>query len=100
MTNDSVLGRAYKIVEERNEEKTRQYGTFKDSIEKTATIASAITSKDITPNDVFAVLTALKLSRISHSMKTKNDLPDNDDSVLDACAYLGAWQNYSNNKKK
>jgi DNA-binding protein H-NS len=82
----NILKRANEIVNERSEEKERQYGPFNESIERTAAIASLITNRNITPDDVFAVMVGLKLSRHAHAYS--------EDSMLDMVAYVGAWNNY------
>lgn len=86
----NILKEADRIINERSEEKERQYGPMDESIERTAQIASAILGRNLNAHDVFAVLVALKFSR--HSMAYKED------NFLDAAAYLGAWNNYIQNK--
>lgn len=86
----NILKEADRIINERSEEKERQYGPMNDSIERTAYIASAIVGKSITPSDVFAVLVGLKFSRHATAYK--------EDNFLDAAAYLGAWNNYIQEK--
>ena len=49
-------------------------------------IASGMSGKEITADDMYIALVALKLSRQSYHFK--------DDNLLDAVAYLGAWHNY------
>lgn len=88
----NILKKANEIVNERSEEKERQYGPFDESIEKAALIAKTITNKEITADDVFAVMVGLKLSRHSHAYS--------EDSLLDLVAYVGAWNNYIQNKNQ
>jgi hypothetical protein len=86
----NILDTANKIVNERNEEKERQYGPFEEGMEKAAKIASLIAGKDITSDDVYIIMIALKLSRQSYNKK--------EDNLLDLVAYVGAWQNKINNE--
>ena len=87
----NILKEANEIVNERSEEKERQYGSFFKSMEKTARIASEMSSKEISTEDCYNVLIALKLSRESCSHK--------EDNLLDAVAYLGSLNNYKNDNK-
>jgi len=89
--NKSILQEAFNIVEKRDQEKERQYGPFEEGMEKTAAIASLITNKEITAEDVYKVLIALKLSRQSYNHKR--------DNLLDAIAYIGSLNKYIESKK-
>ena len=82
----NILEEANKIVNERSEEKSRQYGPFSEGMKRAASIASGMSGKDITAHDMYIALVALKLSRQSYTFK--------DDNLLDAAAYLGAWHNF------
>lgn len=86
LPDKNILLKANYIVNQRAEEKERQYGPFSEGMERAAMIAKGATGKDITPEDVYMILVALKLSR--HSYKYKED------NLLDAVAYLGALDNY------
>jgi hypothetical protein len=88
MTNkdNNILAQANKIVNERSEEKERMYGPFSEGMERAAMIASGMTGKEFTAEDMFAALVALKLSRHSYNYK--------EDNLLDAVAYIGALDNY------
>jgi len=83
---NNILAKANKIVNERSEEKERMYGPFSDGMERAAMIASGMTGKEFTAEDVFVVLIALKFSRHSYNYK--------EDNLLDAVAYIGALDNY------
>jgi hypothetical protein len=92
----NILQKANEIVNTRSEEKTRQYGPFEEGMAKAAKIASLISSKEITTNDMYNCMIALKLSRQSYSHK--------EDNLLDMVAYVGSLNNYleqneSNNNK-
>lgn len=87
----NILERANDIVNNRSEEKERQYGDFSESMEKTAKLASIMSSKNISAKDVYLVMIALKMSRESFS--------HGEDNLLDAVAYIGALNNHLNNEK-
>jgi len=88
----NILKKANEIINERSEEKERQYGPMGEGLERAAMIASGITGKDLTADDIFACLIGLKFSRHSYNYK--------EDNFLDAAAYLGAWNNYQQEKLK
>ena len=90
--NKSILQEALDIVEKRDQEKEREYGPFEEGMERAAKIASAATGKNITAEDMYLVLVALKLSRQSYNHKR--------DNLLDAVAYLGALNKYIEGKNK
>lgn len=82
----NILKRADDIVNVRREEKERMYGNFSKSIEEVAEAASIMLGKTIDAKDVFFIMINLKLCR-----EGKNHREDN---LLDACAYIGAYNNY------
>ena len=91
MTN--ILYEADQIVNQRSEEKERQYGPFSEGIAYAAQIYNAIKPIDdasITPEGVFRVLISLKLSREKYNHK--------EDNLLDCVAYMGALNNYIEEK--
>jgi hypothetical protein len=83
---ESILSQADNIVNNRSEEKERMYGPFSEGMRRAAMIATGMTGKEFKGSDVYAVMVALKLSRHSYSYRQ--------DNLLDACAYLGALDNY------
>lgn len=85
----NILVEADKIVNQRAEEKQREYGPFALSMAKAANIASELCNKDITQDDMYKIMIALKLSRLAHSNK--------EDTMLDAVAYIAAFNNLKNN---
>lgn len=92
----NILKKADQIVNERSEEKERQYGPFQASMEKAAAIYNSMSPKDdqqITTAGMYRAMIALKLSREAYSHK--------EDNLLDAVAYMGALNNYleHNNSK-
>jgi len=91
LKNNSILERANEIVNNRSEEKEREYGPFSEGMKRAAKIASGMSGKDVTAHDMYIALVALKLSRQSYNFK--------EDNLLDAVAYLGAWQNFIEENK-
>lgn len=90
--NRNILEEANNIVNNCSEEKTRQYGPFIQSMEKMRDIFNDMTNKDLTTEDMYMLLVATKLSRLSHSFKYN--------SLLDAICYLGALGNYLEEKQR
>ena len=88
----NILTQANEIINNRSEEKERMYGPFSEGMERAAMIASGMTGKNFTAHDIFCVLVSLKFSRQSYNHKV--------DNLLDSVAYIGAWQNYINEKEK
>ena len=88
----NILKKANEIVNERSEEKEREYGAFSEGFERAAQIASGMTGRNWNPDDIFIAMIALKFSRQSYNYK--------EDNLLDAAAYIGAWQNYINEQRK
>lgn len=87
----NILEEANRIVNLRSEEKERQYGPFSEGMERAAMIFRGMTGKDnMTAEDMYAALVALKLSRHSYTYK--------EDNLLDAVSYLGALNNYEQEK--
>jgi len=86
----NILKKADDIVNHRSEEKERQYGDFTESMKKAALIASELCDKQITTEDFFKCMVALKMSRMAFNLK--------EDTLLDAVAYLGGLNNYKNGK--
>tara|TARA_B100000700_G_scaffold229264_1_gene253427 strand:- start:2088 stop:2579 length:492 start_codon:yes stop_codon:yes gene_type:complete len=84
----NILKKANEIINNRSEEKERQYGPMGEGFERAAMIASGMSGKAWTAHDMFIAMVALKFSRQSYNFK--------EDNLLDAVAYLGAWQNYIN----
>ena len=82
----SILEEAHDIVNIRDEEKTRRYGDFDDCMGRVSKIATVLTGKEITVDDAFNILIALKLSRESHSHKH--------DNMVDLCGYIQGLHNH------
>mgnify|MGYP003333481856 FL=1 len=87
----NILDQANKIVNERLEEKERMYGNFDEGMQRAAGILSGMTGMTLDATFMYKAMIALKMSRESYNHK--------EDNLLDACAYLGALNNYINNNK-
>lgn len=89
----NILSRANAIVNQRAEEKERQYGPFSESIERATQLYNLMVpqNQQITPESMFKALVALKLSREAYAHK--------EDNLLDAVAYIGALNNYYEERK-
>lgn len=88
----NILDEANKIVNERSEEKSRMYGDFNEGMERCAKIFNVMTGMNLSAKEMFYALIALKFSRESFNHK--------EDNLLDIVAYIGALNNYINNKNK
>lgn len=88
----NILERANHIVNNRLEEEDRKYGPFDESMDNAAKILSGMVSQKVDALFMFKAMIALKLSRESYCHK--------EDNLLDAAAYIGAMNNYINNKNK
>lgn len=85
----NILEKANEIVNERSEEKEREYGPFSECNRRASVIASILSNKDISVEDIYNFQIALKLARESWSHKT--------DNLLDCVAFIGAKNNYLDN---
>ena len=90
--SNNILKQANEIINNRSEEKERQYGPIGEGVERAAMIASGMTGRTWTADDMFVAMIALKFSRQSYNFK--------EDNLLDAVAYIGGWQNYINEQKE
>lgn len=86
----NILEKANDILFNRGEEKERQYGPIDESIIKAAVIASELCNKEITAEDFYKCLIALKISRMAYNTK--------EDTMVDCVAYIAALDNYKRNK--
>lgn len=85
----NILQHAHEIIYDRAEESARNYGDFTEGMEKVAQLSTLMCNKEITPEDCYKVLIALKLSRESYNKKY--------DNILDAISYLSAMYNHFKN---
>jgi len=84
----NILEKANQIINERSEEKERQYGPYIECNKRAGIIASILCGKEITTLDIYYFQIALKLARESHAHK--------EDNLLDAAAVIGALNNFHN----
>lgn len=89
--NKSLCQIAHEIVNERSEEKQREYGPFSKGMERAALILTGMTGLKVDADLMFKAMIALKLSRESYNHKQ--------DNLLDAIAYLQGLENYHNENK-
>jgi len=87
----SILKQADEIINNRSEEKERQYGPLSEGMDRAAQIFNGMTGLDLTGREMLKALVALKLSRESYNHKT--------DNLLDAVAYLQGLENYENKQR-
>lgn len=87
----NILKKANQIVNERSEEKERQYGPFQESMKNAAAIYNLISpqNEQITTAGIYRAMIALKLSREAYNHK--------EDNLLDAVAYIGSMNDYLEN---
>ena len=69
----------------------KEYGKFSESMAKSARIASELTNKDITTEDFFKCMIALKLARLAYNTKY--------DTILDGIGYLAGLEDYLKDKR-
>jgi len=89
-SKEGPIKRADKIVNQRSEEQERRHGPFSAAMIKTAKIATELCKKEITAEDTYKILIALKLSRISHSIEI--------DSMTDLVGYAEGLWNFKNGR--
>jgi hypothetical protein len=82
----NILKIADQIINNRSEEKEREYGPFIEGMGKASAIASVLCNKEISTKDMYMCMVALKLSRESYKHK--------EDNLLDAVAYLGSLNDF------
>ena len=78
----TILEIANEIVFTRSEEKERMYGPFEEGMAKAARIASEMSRKEFTTQDMYNCMIALKLSRQAYNHK--------EDNLLDAISYMAS----------
>ena len=84
----NILEQATKIVNERSEEKERQYGPFVESMRRATAIYNSMSPNNgqISVEGMYRAIIALKLSREAYAHK--------EDNLLDAVAYMGSMNDY------
>jgi transcriptional regulator with XRE-family HTH domain len=87
-TGNSIAMQAHSIVNERAEEKERQYGDFHTTMRRANDILNSIMNTKLPEQTMYFAMVAMKLAREGHSHKT--------DNLLDAMAYMQALENLEN----
>lgn len=87
---DNILEEANEIVNNRTEDKERRYGSFPECMGRVAALSTILCGKDISVDDAFNILIALKLSRESHSHKR--------DNMVDLVGYIQGKHSYLESK--
>ena len=85
----NILKEAQRIILDRAQEKQRQYGPIDESMSKAARVASELCNKEITTEDFYKCMIALKISRMSYNTKK--------DTMLDCVGYIAALDDFKNN---
>jgi hypothetical protein len=88
----NILEHARGIIYDKSEEKDRQYGDFFENMEDAAKIASVMSKKELTAEDIYHALIGLKFARESNSHKY--------DNLMDAIAYMASLHEYKENKER
>lgn len=88
----NILKKANEIINERSEEKQRQYGDMDSSMKIAQEIFQSMRGKYISIEDIYYVIIAVKLSRERFQHK--------EDNLLDTVAYMGAMNDYIESNKK
>ena len=89
----NIIKKADDIVNNRSEEKERQYGPFVESMIRATTIYNSMSpdSEQISVEGMYRAMIALKFSREAYSHK--------EDNLLDAIAYIGSMNDYIQENK-
>lgn len=85
----NILKKANEIINERSEEKEREYGPMSETNRQAAIICSVLSKRKVTTIDIYHMQISLKLAREGWSHK--------EDNLLDAVAYIGGLNNYLEN---
>lgn len=84
----NILLKANEIIFKRQEEKEREYGPFDISMEHAAKVATILCNKEISTEDFYKCMIALKVSRMSFNTKK--------DTMLDCVGYIAALDDFKN----
>lgn len=86
----NILKKADEIINDRSEEKVREYGPIDDNIKNMVDLFKIMSGKELSIEEGYMILICNKLARQSFKHK--------EDNLLDLCAYTGALNNYVNKK--
>ena len=87
----NILEQANNIENGRTEEAERQYGDFDTTMDNMRDIFNAMTGLNLDTQHMYKAMIAMKFARERYTHKT--------DNLLDAAAYIGALDNYIENKR-
>lgn len=76
----TILDEANEIIFGRTREKEGEYGPLIDSMKKSAIIATQLTNKDLTTDDMYKCAIAMKMARMAYKLKH--------DTFLDTIGYI------------
>jgi len=76
----TILDEANEIIFGRTREKEGEYGPLIDSMKKSAIIATQLTNKDLTTDDMYKCAIAMKMARMAYKLKY--------DTFLDTIGYI------------
>lgn len=82
MNKKNILEEAAGILYERDSQKAKDYGPFKDAMKRAAKMYTLISGKPMSTRDFYIAMMALKLTRLQHS--------DKHDTYLDLIAYIAS----------
>lgn len=88
---ESPLQAADRIVNKRADHRDQSYGSFTKTMEIAARIATELCQKEITTDDFYKCMMALKLSRMARVTPTH-------DTMTDLIGYTEGWWNKLNGK--
>ena len=88
----TILEMSNDIVFNRGEEKDRQYGDFKQSMDYMRDIFNAMTGLNLTTQHMYKAMIAAKFARERHAHKH--------DNLLDAIGYIASLDDYENHNPK
>tara|TARA_R110002110_G_scaffold107847_10_gene269751 strand:- start:2396 stop:2680 length:285 start_codon:yes stop_codon:yes gene_type:complete len=86
----NILKKAYEILYVRSK-KEIEYGPIIPCMDKTARIASELSNKEFTGEDIYYMMIAVKLARNSWTHK--------EDNLLDCITYTASLNDYQKKKK-
>lgn len=84
--SNNILKKAIDVIYDRKSEKAKEYGPFEESMASAARIATEMTGKEITTQDFYKCMIALKFARLRYNSK--------EDTFMDAAAYLGSLHKF------
>ncbi len=78
--DQDILLKAWDIINVRDTEKAKEYGDFREAMQRAADMASITSGKEVTLKDMFIAMISVKMTRLGVS--------DKEDTYLDLIAYI------------